>query len=53
MLAFNALSPTDFNGEPNPDYQPYRTFTRHDKEDRPCSPPRYTGLIFLDRCTGF
>ncbi len=53
MLTFNALSPTDFNGEPNLDYQPYRTFTRHDKEDRPCSPPRYTGLIFSTDVPGF
>lgn len=46
MFAFNALSQTDFNGEPNPDYKPYRSYTRHDKADRPCKPPRYTGLIY-------
>jgi DNA invertase Pin-like site-specific DNA recombinase len=54
MYAFNTLSSTDFNGEPNPDHNPYRSITRHDKEDRPCSPPRYTGLIFaMDVVPGF
>jgi DNA invertase Pin-like site-specific DNA recombinase len=46
LYAFNKLSPVDFNGDPNPDYQPYRSLTRHDKSDRPIEPPTYTGVVF-------
>ena len=31
---------------PNPEYQPYRSMTRHDKSDRPVEPPTYTGVVF-------
>lgn len=48
MYAFNALSPTDFFGEPNPHYMPQRPFIRHDRAERGCEPPVYTGLIFSD-----
>jgi len=48
MFAFNAVSNTDFFGDPNPNYQPYRAYTRHDKENREEPPPIYTGLIFTD-----
>lgn len=46
MYAFNKLSPVDFNGDPNADYQPYRSITRHNKADRPVEAPTYTGAIF-------
>lgn len=46
MYAFNKLSSVDFNGDANPDYQPYRSLTRHDKADRTIEPPTYTGVVF-------
>lgn len=46
MYAFNALSKTDFFGEPNPDYRPYRTYNRHKLEERTCPPATYSGLVF-------
>lgn len=46
LYAFNKLSPVDFNGDPNPDYQPYRSLTRHEKANRPVEPPTYTGAVF-------
>jgi len=46
MCAFNKLSPVDLNGDPNPEYQPYRSMTRHDKSKRPIEPPTYTGAVF-------
>jgi len=46
MYAFNKLSPVDLNGDPNPEYQPYRSMTRHDKSERPIEPPTYTGAVF-------
>jgi DNA invertase Pin-like site-specific DNA recombinase len=52
MYAFNAISSTDFYGDPNPNYQPYRAYTRHDKEGRPEPPPIYAGLIFTDDHNG-
>ncbi|MDL1900532.1 recombinase family protein [Anaerolineae bacterium CFX9] len=49
MFAYNRLSPTDFHGDPNPQYVPYRPWTRHDKaERRTVTPPTYSGLIFTD-----
>jgi hypothetical protein len=48
MYAYNALSPTDFFGEPNPDYRPYRTFNRHKVDERRADPPTYSGLVFSD-----
>jgi DNA invertase Pin-like site-specific DNA recombinase len=48
MYAFNRLSPTDFHGEPNPDYVPYRPWIRHDKAERCAEPPTYSGLIYTD-----
>jgi hypothetical protein len=48
MFAYNRLSPTDFHGEPNPDYVPYRPWTRHDKAQRSEPPPAYAGLVFTD-----
>lgn len=48
MYAFNKLSKTDFVGEPNPNYAPYRPWTRHEKEDREVEPPTYSGLVFSD-----
>ena len=49
MYAYNRLSPTDFHGDPNPQYVPYRPWTRHDKaERRTVTPPTYSGLIFTD-----
>ncbi|MBK8034720.1 MAG: recombinase family protein [Chloroflexi bacterium] len=49
MYAYNRLSPTDFHGEPNPNYVPYRPWIRHDKaERRTVTPPTYSGLIFSD-----
>jgi DNA invertase Pin-like site-specific DNA recombinase len=52
MYAFNRLSPTDFLGEPNPNYAPYRTWIRHNKEERGVEPPTYSGLIFSDNIPG-
>jgi hypothetical protein len=45
MFTFNRLSPTDFYGDPKPEYIPQRTFNRH-KEGRPVPPPTYSGLVF-------
>ena len=48
MYAFNAVSATDFFGEPNPHYMPQRPFIRHDRAKRGCEPPVYAGLVFSD-----
>jgi len=48
MYAFNRLSPTDFHGEPNPNYVPYRPWIRHDKAERTAEPPAYSGLVYSD-----
>jgi len=48
MYAFNRLSPTDFHGEPNPNYVPYRPWIRHDKAERTAEPPAYAGLVYTD-----
>lgn len=48
MFAFNRLSPTDFHGEPNPNYVPYRPWIRHDKSERQVEPPTYSGLVYSD-----
>jgi DNA invertase Pin-like site-specific DNA recombinase len=48
MYAYNRLSPTDFHGEPNPQYVPYRPWTRHDKAERNTEPPAYAGLVYSD-----
>ncbi|MDX2159895.1 MAG: recombinase family protein [bacterium] len=48
MYAFNRLSPTDFHGEPNPNYVPYRPWIRHDKANRTAQPPAYAGLVYTD-----
>lgn len=48
MYAYNRLSPTDFHGEPNPNYIPYRPWVRHDKAERNAEPPVYSGLVYTD-----
>ncbi|MCK6580684.1 MAG: recombinase family protein [Anaerolineae bacterium] len=48
MYAFNRLSPTDFHGEPNPNYVPYRPWIRHDKAERTATPPTYASLVYTD-----
>jgi len=48
MYAYNRISSTDFYGEPNPNYVPYRPWTRHNKADRPQDPPTYSNLIYSD-----
>jgi DNA invertase Pin-like site-specific DNA recombinase len=48
MYAFNRLSPTDFHGDPNPNYIPYRPWIRHNKADRTAAPPAYAGLVYTD-----
>ncbi|MCA0453892.1 MAG: recombinase family protein [Chloroflexi bacterium] len=53
MLAFNSLSSTDFYGEPNAHYIPYRPWTRHAVEERECAPPTYSGLVFSDQIEGY
>jgi hypothetical protein len=53
MLAFNSLSSTDFYGDPNPNYVPYRPYNRHAVEDRECDPPIYTGLVFSDQLDAY
>lgn len=48
MYAFNRLSKTNFHGEPNPEYAPYKLMRRQPKSERHVPPPIYTGLIFSD-----
>ncbi|MHB8629990.1 MAG: recombinase family protein [Aggregatilineales bacterium] len=48
MYAYNRLSPTDFQGGPNPQYVPYRPWVRHNKATRPVEPPTYSNLIYTD-----
>lgn len=48
MYAYNRISQTDFYGEPNPHYVPYRPWIRHDKADRPEAPPTYSNLLYTD-----
>ncbi|MCL4880437.1 MAG: recombinase family protein [Anaerolineae bacterium] len=48
LYAYNRLSPTDFHGEVNPDYQPYRPFKRSPKSERNVPYPTYSGLVFSD-----
>ncbi len=48
MYAYNRISPTDFHGEPNPNYVPYRPWIRHDKSERQVDPPNYSGLVYSD-----
>jgi DNA invertase Pin-like site-specific DNA recombinase len=48
MYAYNRLSPTDFQGDPNPHYVPYRPWVRHDKAERQVEPPTYSYLIYTD-----
>jgi hypothetical protein len=48
MYAYNRISQTDFYGEPNPQYVPYRPWIRHDKADRPEAPPTYANLLYTD-----
>ncbi len=48
MYAYNRISQTDFYGEPNPQYVPYRPWIRHDKADRPEAPPTYSNLLYTD-----
>ena len=52
MYAFNALSKTDFMGEPNPDYSPHRVYVRHKLEDRRAKPATYTDLIYSHSLPG-
>ena len=51
MYAFNRLSRTDFNGDPNPRYVAQRPWTRHLKEDREADPPNYSGALFVAETT--
>lgn len=53
MYAYNRLSPTDFHGEPNPNYVPYRPWIRHDKAERNAEPPAYAGLVYSDDLTAY
>jgi hypothetical protein len=48
MFAYNRLFQTDFFGEPNPDYRPYRAFQRVPKETRTAIRATYAGLVFSD-----
>ncbi|MBZ0305728.1 MAG: recombinase family protein [Anaerolineae bacterium] len=53
MYAFNTLSETDFHGEPNPDYSPYRAYKpRLPKEQRSQGYPTYAGFVFSDDIEG-
>jgi len=52
LFAFNALSPRDFYGNPNPNYNPYRTYIRHDKAERGVPSPVYGGVVFSDDVPG-
>lgn len=48
MYAYNRISQTDFYGEPNLHYVPYRPWIRHDKADHPEAPPTYSNLLYTD-----
>lgn len=48
MYAFNRLSPTDFYGDPNPEYVPYRPWIRHERAERDVEPPTYSGMVYSD-----
>jgi len=48
MYAFNRISATDFYGEPNKHYVPYRPWVRHNKSTRQVEPPAYENLVFSD-----
>jgi hypothetical protein len=48
MVAFNRISSVDFYGETNPNYVPYRPWTRHNKEDRNQPSPTYANLLYSD-----
>lgn len=48
MYAFNRISATDFYGNPNENYVPYRPWIRHHKSNRHVEPPAYEGLVFSD-----
>jgi hypothetical protein len=48
MYAYNRISDVDFYGEANPQYVPYRPWTRHNKQDRDQPPPTYADLIYSD-----
>ncbi|KAB2902374.1 MAG: recombinase family protein [Anaerolineae bacterium] len=52
MFAYNALSKTDFYGEPNPEYAPFRDRRRQPKETRDEPYPTYAGLMFSDDIQG-
>jgi hypothetical protein len=53
MVAFNSLSPTDFYGDPNSNYIPYRPYNRHNVEERECDPSAYGGLVFSDQLENY
>lgn len=46
MYAFNRLSQTTLEGDPNPDYAPQRPWVRHDKAERTSPPPTYAGAVY-------
>jgi DNA invertase Pin-like site-specific DNA recombinase len=48
LYAYNRLSRTDFLGDPNPSYVPYRPWVRHDKAERQVEPPTYSYLVYTD-----
>ena len=48
LYAYNRLSRTDFLGDPNPYYVPYRPWVRHDKSERQVEPPTYSYLVYTD-----
>ncbi|MCL4880442.1 MAG: recombinase family protein [Anaerolineae bacterium] len=53
MYAFNSLSATNFHGEPNPDYSPYRAYQpRQPRNQRSQPHPTYAGLLFSDDLEG-
>lgn len=48
MFAYNRLSSTDFYGDPNPEYIPYRGYVMVDIQDRDEETPIYAGLVYSD-----
>lgn len=49
MYAFNRLSKTDFHGEPNPAFSPYRAYKQRQPLEARAEPyPTYAGLLFSD-----
>jgi len=50
--AFNWLSMTTLEGDPNPEYARQRPWVRHDKAARTSPPPTYAGAVYSNNAPG-